>query len=187
MYLHIDAKGIEEAEKALAGIPHGVETATVRALNRSMMTARTAGGKGVREKYTIKSSDVKAKTYIKKARYGKLTASLVANGSPIDLMKFKVRVKKKGIFAEVKKGSGGIMPHSFFITTGNMGIYHRTGTGRLPIQRDFGPSVPQMMGNADVTQIMEKESQNTLEERMVDEVQAILAGITSGRFKTNGE
>ncbi len=176
MKISIDAAGLEDARKALEGIPGGIERATSRAVNRAILAARTEGTKDVGKEYVIRASDVKANMTIKKAGAGDISAALSVKGSAIDIQKFKVKVKKSGIFVQVKRSGGAELPHSFFVTTNGLGIYHRQESSRLPIQKEWGPSMPQMIGNPAIIEAMSQKSQEAIEKRLPHEVNAILGG-----------
>ncbi len=177
MRLFVEAKGLEKAQKLLMGIPQATEKASMRALNRAILAARTMSTKAIGKEYTVKAKDAKADMILKKAHISRLYATLVAKGSPLDLMLFKVRATKGGdVYAQVKRGGGKELPHSFFVTTGNPGIYHRTTAERLPIQREYGPSVPQMIGSPAVIEAIDNHAQEVLESRLEHEIDAILEG-----------
>lgn len=176
MMLEVDMAAADRAAKLLEGIPQGLEKATMFAINRAILAARTSAVKSIRETYMIKASDLKASMTMKKAGISHLRASLVTRGAPIDLQKFKVKISRDGVSAQVKRSGGGALPHSFFVTTGNMGIFHRTTSARTPLQREFGPSLPQMMGNEEVMAKVQARASAVLEERMLHEAEAVLGG-----------
>ena len=179
MQIQITPEALETAQKILGNVSEkDAGKAISRAMNRAILAARTAGTKAVRQEYVISAKDVKADMTMKKASYTNLHASLTARGPMIDLMQFKVKIQSKGVFAQVKKGGGGIIPKAFFASTGkSAGVFHRTTTSRLPIQREFGPSIAQMFGNESVISQMEKRSSEVLEERLAHELDVILGGI----------
>lgn len=154
---------------------HGVGEAMSRAMNRAILAAQTAGVQAVGKEYVIQAKSIKANITIKKASHTNLQAILTTRGPALDLMKFKVRAGRKGVFAQVKRDGGGIIPRSFFIVTGRAGIYYRDEDApRLPIQRAFGPSVPQMMDNTAVEEAMVKHSSEVLESRIEHEIDRAL-------------
>ncbi|WP_026766125.1 phage tail protein [Selenomonas ruminantium] len=170
MSLEVDLKDIEKAKRLLGLCPLQLELAQAAAMNRAILGGRTALSKGIREQYIIPASTVKGKMTMKKARGGLLQASLTVKGSPIDLMKFRTRISKHGVFAQVKRGGGGSLPHSFFVGTGRAGIYHRASESRLPIQREFGPSVPQMAGERHVSESVSDRMKEVMETRLSHEI-----------------
>ena len=176
MSITVDSKAIERAYIMLDKIPMEAEKAISASLNRAILATRTALTKGIRQTYTIKAADAKANMSMKKSTAGTLTASLLVKGSPIPLTDFSVSVRKGDISARVKKGGGGSLPHSFFVMTRGLGIYHRSSTSRLPIQKEFGPSMPQMVGEPGVIAQAETRAQEVFESRLEHEIYARLEG-----------
>ena len=176
MSITVDSSSLERASILLDGMPMAAEKAISASLNRAILASRTALSKGVREIYTIKASDVKSNMTMKKSTAGTLTATLTVKGSPIPLTNFSVSVRKGDISARVKKGGGGSLPHSFFVVTKGVGIYHREASSRLPIQQEFGPSAPQMAGEPGVIDRAEERAQEVFESRLEHEIYARLEG-----------
>lgn len=170
MSVEIDAQDIEKAMKALEKVPNAVERAAAAALNRAVIAGRTAVSKGIRERYTLKATDIKEQVRIKRAARNSLDAEVTVTGTPVDLTKFRVRISGRGIYAQVKKGGGGTLRRSFFMAVGKAGLYHRSSKSRLPIQREFGPSVPQMAGEINVSRGVEERMQAVFRERLAREV-----------------
>lgn len=177
MNVTIDATGLEEARQLLANIPNGTQKAFGRAINRGLTAMRTAISKETRSKYVVKAKDIKDTLEVKKASSRHLSGKIVSTGSPLDLTKFRYRIKKRGgIYAQVKKGGGGTLPHSFFVTTGNAGLYHRVSRERLPIQREFGPSIPQMIGNEAVSTKIQERGREVFERELAHQISHLLGG-----------
>ena len=160
----------------------GARKAIGRSMDRSILAARTAGVKAVGQEYEMKAKDMKS--HISKyTNWSDLTAKLTVKGSPTDITEFKINGDKKtgNLSAIVKKGSVRDLSHSFFITTKSRpGIFHRAGSERLPVQREFGPSIAQMFGTAKVTAAMHSRSIEVLDERLAHEVEAMFNGFTGG-------
>ena len=178
MSIEIDARDLDKAMRALENVPHAVELATAAALNRAVLAGRTAVSKGIRGQYTIRAADIKDQARIKRATKDDLSARIEVSGTPIDLTKFRVRISGKGAYAQVKKGGGNTLPHSFFMAVGKAGLYHRASASRLPIQREFGPSVPQMAGDTEVRGGVEARMQEVFRARIVHEVAYRLENMT---------
>ena len=178
MMVTIDDNGLREAEKILNGIStQGAGKAISRALNRSILAARTAGTKAVGQEYAIKASDIKANLTMKKASYTNLTASLSAKGPAVDIMNFKVKLGSP-IFAQVKKnGGGGYLKDSFAVVQPSLRVLHRQGAARNPTSRSFGPSIAQMFGNEATIKAMTDRASEVLETRLQHEMGNIIGGI----------
>jgi len=166
----IELTNEKKAAHLLRASPEALELAVVAALNRAVLAGRTAVSKGMRVRYTIRAADVKGAMNMKVARRGQFRALLTARGAPIDLMKFKVRIGRKGIFAQVKKGGGGKLPHTFFVSAGRAGLYHRAATTRLPILREYGPSIPQMAGETNVSAAVNERMEEVFQTHFMHEV-----------------
>lgn len=161
---------IEKAKQDLADVKNGAQIATANASQRSITAARTIGVKTMRSEYTIKSSAAKSHMMIRHGRDA-YTRELVVTGSPMRLIEFKHSKRADGVFVSVKNGGGGVINSSFF-TVGRhgVGVFVRTTSSRLPIQEQYGPSVPQMMGNPTVVEAMQKRGAEVFEERMAHEI-----------------
>lgn len=169
MSTEIDARDIDKAMKLLEKVPNAVEQAAATALNRAVIAGRTAVSKGVRERYTIQASNIKGQVRIKRAVKSDLEAAVIISGAPIDLTNFRVRISRRGVYAQVKKGGGGVLSRSFFMAVGKAGLYHRSSRSRLPIQREFGPSVPQMTGESHVSQDVQERMHEVFQTRFEHE------------------
>lgn len=82
----------------------------------------------------------------------------------------------------LKSTSPALFQHAFVarMKTGHVGIYERTGGmtsgGKDEIEELFGPAVPQMLGSQEVAEKLAKEAVETFEERLLQNVNAILYG-----------
>lgn len=177
MSIEVDASGIERAQMLLAGIPQAADKAVANSLNRSIVAARTAISKGIRGEYVLSARDIKKNIRLERATPGKLSASVTFKGSFLELTKFKVKFRKgRGIQAQIKKGRNINLPHSFFVTTGHVGTYHRSSKASYPIDLEFGPSVPQMAGNVKVTEPAIQRAQEVFSSTLEHEIFARLEG-----------
>ncbi len=177
MNIQIDMDGIVDAQRFLELFPKETTVSAVSAMNRAITAGRTQLSKGIREKYIIRAADIKGTLSTKKATSGNMQASVSSEGRPIELIKFKVRKLKSGYFAQVKKGGGGRLPHSFFVSVGKAGLYHRETSSRLPIQREFGPSIPKMASDTNVSATVEKRIQEVFQARFAHEMGRRTGGI----------
>lgn len=161
---------IEKAKQDLANVKNGAQIATANSSQRALAAARTAGVKMMRSTYTVKSAAAKSHMIIRHGRDAYMR-ELVITGSPIRVEEFKHSKRAEGAFVSVKNGGGGVIKSSFF-TVGRhgVGVFVRTTPERLPIQEQYGPSVPQMMGNPTVVDAMQKRGAEVFEERMAHEI-----------------
>lgn len=181
----VDSKQIERAEELLKNIPNGVSKAIVNAINRAAEGARTDAVKKIRERYYVKSKDIREIIQITKATYENQAAIIRAKGSPLALSKFKIipskppqKRRKKPVIARVVRGEGGPISDAFVakMESGHIGVFKRAGESRLPIIQLYGPSVPQMLGHKSVTEYVEEKAKERLEERLEHEIERLLRG-----------
>ncbi len=129
-------KGLELVDKGLA-------TATMRALNKTIVSARAEAIRMLRKDYNMKAKDIRAGLWVKKASPRLLLASFGGEGSPgIPLIRFGVRAKapstrrtkaggytpKGGIKALVKREKGRLIVGGAFVaqmSSGHIGVFKR--------------------------------------------------------------
>lgn len=122
--------------------------ALVRALNRSMASARTAMTRAIASDTGLKAGDARSAMVLRNASFSSLTASLTASSKRIPLIQFKARGPEpsrgrgRGVSYQLP-GGRNIIPNAFITTvgSGHRGVFVRVGKGRLPIRELFGPSV----------------------------------------------
>ena len=185
--IRVDAKQLEKAENVLSQIPGAVPKAVARAINRATQNARTNAVKKITNEYTIKRKRVVDTMDIKKASPGKLSAFVLSKGSVIALSYFKTfpgkvptRRLKNPVFVQVKKSGGGTIKGAFLaeMKSGHIGVFHRAnGNSSMPIQQNYGPSVPQMLESKSVSAFIKEKAQEVLETRLEHEIDVLLRGV----------
>lgn len=185
-----DEKQLQFLRDTLGRFPEKVKKAMVRAINRSVEGARTDAVKKVCEEYAIKPSDVRKTIVIARASSSKMEAQIISTGRPIPLIKFNVKpkkapakgtkvVKRKAVIAGVKFGNAEEIPNSFIaqMKSGHVGVFSRANNApRLPIEQKYGPSVPQMIGNKDVIDFIEKRARERLDKELRHQIAYLLGG-----------
>ena len=153
------ARALEEQLFALSG--EKVHAAMSRAAKRAASHGKTIGTRAVRKTYTIDAASVKAATSIRTTQDG---AVLRIAGSRKSAGHYKAKKRKQGIFLSVKKGSWDIVPRSFAYSN----TFWKRGKGvpRLPIERIFGPAVPQLFGNDAIKNEIADEAMKKYDERI---------------------
>jgi hypothetical protein len=124
--------------------------AIVRALNRSIASAKTAMVREVAVDTGLKSGDVRERIWVREARADQLVAELHASAKPIPLIDYGAtgpepsRGKGRGVTARLRGGAGRY-PHAFLarMQSGHRGVFTRLpgNTRRLPIYELHGPSI----------------------------------------------
>lgn len=123
----------------------------VRALNRSMASAKTAAVRLISQDMGLKASDVRDLVRVEEATPTRLTARLFASAKRIPLIRLgaKGREPSRGRPPGVRvrmKGGAGIYPQAFIATmpSGHRGVFQRKVRlkgPRLPIHELRGPSI----------------------------------------------
>jgi hypothetical protein len=144
------------------------QRATVLALNRSIDRAYTEAAREARGVgYNVRIGDIKALLRRNRASAASQIATLTASGKPIPLIKYGARQTSRGVTVQVLNGRK-LIPGAFIATmpSGHTGVYVRdphakhkkvkraghTSWHALPIRELFGPSVPDMFVNYQVSQ-----------------------------------
>lgn len=60
--------------------------------------------------------------------------------------------------------------------SGHLGVFNRVENGKFPIVQRYGPSVPQMLENANVQKYVEDRATEMLAKRMEHEIDRMLKG-----------
>lgn len=178
--IEIKSDAIEKAQKYLAGVPKGFETAMMRSLNRALQEGRTAAVRETTKQYTIKARDVRPTFKMQRASRADLSASLESNGGRLPLSTFTHRpttdttgANRKQVRVGVKKG--GLKPlGQAFVHNGR--ILQRLGRTSYPVQQKFGPSIPSMLDNDEVVDKVVETMGKSVEKRLEHEVGRILDG-----------
>lgn len=180
--IQLDPAALRRATEMLSGIDGGADKALMRAINRTLDTAKTKIASLVTEQYAIKSRDVKAAFSLHKASKSSLEAELEISGPRIGYSHFKVSPRsdttgrnRKAVKVEVKKGSPFTVEKGF-VWKGN--VFRRDGNDRLPVTRMSGPAVAQMAGSEEVMQQVEEHVNEHFSKNLDHEVTALLKGWT---------
>lgn len=174
----IDAKHLGKLQRALAHIKDGVPKALVPAINRSLSAGRTIVKREIRKEYLIKYGDIPMA--VRGARKDRLGGEIRIEQGMLPLSKFRVRPKgiqrrktKKPIYAQVRRGGGGVIPSAFYIPGG--GPYRRLTSTRHPIFMLKTISAAIMATQPRVGPAANKAMGDTLDKRIDHEIQRVLA------------
>lgn len=182
--IDFDGNALLKAQEMLKNIPGGMQTATARAINRALQGARAAAVKAIRERYTVRATDIRETLKIKKATKSDLEGSLTSRGTKLDInaSHFKVRPRtdttgnrQRKVVAEIVKGSPFEVQRGFIY---NSQVFRREGRTRLPIAKQVGPAVPQMLEQDDVLQRTTEVISERFRERLEHETEVLLNDLT---------
>lgn len=170
------------------GVSEGnVNTATIRALNRGVESARTTAGREIRKVYNIRHGAVLRVSSLRLARKGSLYARLIVGGKGrarrIGLIEFAARQTRRmpGTSVKVLVAGGRKMVRGAFIetnaSTGYRGVFRRTGKGRYPIENLRSLSIPQAFANKVVIAAVEKAAVEVFGKTFHQQVRFLSGGV----------
>ena len=181
--IDINTVQIKKVEERLGRYKAKAPIVLYRALNRAVQNAKTNARKNPRETYNIKAKDIKETLTAKKASRSKLGAALVSQGTKVPLDKFRISPKQlrpkkppRALKVAVKKGGLKQLLGAFVADIRGNKVFSRVSKRRLPINRLFGPAIPQMIDNKAVRPFIEKEAINTFQRRLDHEIKRVLEG-----------
>jgi len=178
---------IEKGKRALALLGDRARPAVARALNRSVQGVTTDAGQMARQSYNVRSGDVKRSFTLLKASPSSLFGAATSKGRVLSLRDFSPtpgpgkRRPAVGLSVMVKRQSGKVRLAGAF--WGQMpgrdvaSVFRRLGTSRLPIEKLFGPSVPQMLGNQEVMARIQAKAADRFGVNLDHEVSRVFAGL----------
>lgn len=134
-------------EQRLRALKVSIPMVVARALNKSIISARTQLVRDTAADMKLKVGDVRDRTAIREATSNQPVAKVMASAKPLPAILFNAkgpepsRGKGRGVRANLP---GSPYPHAFIATVGtghHRGVFMRKGKGRLPIRELHGPSV----------------------------------------------
>lgn len=171
----------KDASRLIKQMERITPKAAASALKRAASSARTAGVRKVRERYTIKAKDVNAVfKIVGKPSASSLEAVLRAKTGSLPLINYQTspgkppsKQPKSGVKATVVRGKRSVLKHAFVTKVGSgghIGVFERSTGKRFPIKEIFGPPIPQLLNNEEVREQIEKTFAETFETRMEHEI-----------------
>lgn len=197
-----DGDVVKKAQAVLSGVEGGIEKAVMRSMNRALSSGKTALVKGVKSTYEVNDEPVRDAVKVRRASVTRLAGSIDVKGKTLSARHFAhdpagkdtTGSGRKTVRIAIKKGKTSALKTGF-IWNGGWGtekhaIYLRSGgkvratKGRHAgkkymvekLKKMTGPSVPQMAGNEEVSEAVEKRVQEIFERRLTHETNRILKG-----------
>lgn len=169
----LDERALGDITSFLERAPKKVPVIISRTLNRTLDMTKAEQIRRTRDIYEIKSGKLRENYRVKKSNPGSLFGEIVSTGSPIALEHFRLSRKKRSrvpLKAAVKKGGMKSLGDGFIAYhDGHGGAFAREGAKRIPIERKFGPSAPQMLGEEGILEHLTGYSQEKFNERFQHE------------------
>lgn len=175
-----------QLKRALKTLGEQAPRAIMRALNRTARTARTQAVRAVGKAIRVPQKQVRPMLPVIPATPTFLEAKLVAQGRSISLMRLGARQTKLGVM--YRGPAGPVLLRSAFIVSlprGGRGVFKREPLPsvrksrgawgfNLPIQRQLGPSVPQLVLEQGIFQGLQRTTPELLAKNLAHEVQNLL-------------
>lgn len=178
--VEFDRRTLREIENRIGPFTRRTPSAISNAINRAVTNVNSNIKKEVRKEYNIKAKDIQSTLTKTRATKTNLTGEVVSSGDLIALDKFKVSPKtvnprrKTPIKIGVKKDGLKPVLRAFVTDINGLKVMERKGKPRLPINRLFGPSIPQMIDNDGVREKIIQEGQQMFLNRFDHEINRIL-------------
>lgn len=179
----VDDSNIKEVERKLGEFKEKAPNAIASALNRAATNLKSNISKEVRKEYHIKARDINETLKVFKASRSKLSAKVESKGKALGLDKFKVSPKtvnprrKSQLKIAVKKDGIKQILGAFIADIHGIKVFTRDTKKRLPISRRFGPSVPQMVGDEEISEKLNYQAWLMYEKRLNHEIHRVLSRI----------
>ena len=146
MTIGVEVEGLDKAIRFLELFPRETERAQIRAVNRGVQSARTAGARAIAKDMGLKVGDARDQLKMELARPAQPEARLRASRKRIPLIRFKGTTgpepsRGKGRVKSGLKGGKRAIPGAFIATPRRRGVFRRLGKGRGPITELHGPSI----------------------------------------------
>jgi hypothetical protein len=139
----------DQVDKVFDQLGKRAPQAIARALNRSIVTARTVMAREIAADTKLGARVVTKELKTRQATRTSLMARVSVSGKKIPLIEWKPTYsKKRGVRAKLPPPGKGHYPHAFIATmkSGHRGVFQRAtrgkGSKRLPIYQLRGPSLP---------------------------------------------
>ena len=108
----------------------------------------------------------------------KLETSINSSGGYLPTALFAARQTKSGVSA-APWATRRIFPHTFIVKKLGGNVFHRTGKGRLPIQKHFGPAVPKELVRDQSKAAFETIASTFFPAEVMRQVRVLTSGVLS--------
>lgn len=183
-------KHVIQIEKSLGSLRSKAPSVLTKAINATAKDARKKLVKKAQESYTVKGGKFNKAMKLKNATAGRLTATLRATGSPMELKDFKVSpasVPRQDARPNITKGKvlkssgmkalqkGNLKAFVAKFKSGHVSVVQRRGPASLPIKKLLSPAIPQMLGSEkQVYGVVKPDIQKDLQKNIEIQIKKLL-------------
>ncbi|MEK4351349.1 phage tail protein [Paenibacillus sp. FSL R5-0475] len=180
-----EARGIRDALRRIGSLDTDVRKSFYSALNRTSQRLKTESGRKAKETYVVKSKAVTDQVVLKRGSVSNLSSELRWKGGNIPLLQFRTNPKSPSakrprvLKAAVKRDGGNKKVDGAFLarmSSGHIGVFRRSSRRRLPVEELYGPAVPVMLNNPEVTEHLERVAVEEMDKRIEHELNRRLGG-----------
>jgi hypothetical protein len=175
----IDTRGFQRMVAQFEQAGRNIKPALRRAINHTGDKARTQISRVLVKQTGLKYGKVRQALRTAPASNAMLVYRIIATGGYTSLKEFGARQTKRGVSA-APWGKRHLFPHAFIAPSLGGHVFIRTGKGRSPIHKLWGPAIPAEMVKAESKAAFERTVATELPARLILEVNAILAGRAPG-------
>lgn len=175
----IDTKAFEQLATRLAAAGKNIRPALARAINHTGDKARTQVARALVKQTGAKYRAIREAMTSRMASAGTLVYRIVSRGAYMSLKEFDPRQTSKGVSA-APWNKRRVFAHTFIVPSLGGHVFERTGRGRLPIRKLWGPAIPKEMLKEQSKEAFETTVATELPNRVEHEIGAILSGIVRG-------
>lgn len=203
--IEINQSQIDHVNKMLYTLPNQAKVVFRNSIDRGLIAARTQAAKEIRERYDIKTGNVKANQTIRLKRAEQTGSDVVGEilfaGTKIPLYKFHPspsarrytkrfvngrygwRVTTPVSAADIREKGMLQRPKGFIATfqSGHTGIFRRTSgetrTGKTKLKEYWGPSVADMLEYPEARKAVQDRASEIVAKRLDQELYRMLKGL----------
>ena len=156
------------------------------AIKRTLPAMRKRAIEAVREEYTVKAKELKARAFtIRNPSPRRLIGELILTGTRLRVYAFGAKQRSAGVQVEIRKGVKKIIAHSFIArmpndhrgvfsraryVPGKAGQKMRARKSKEAIFERYTISYPEMLGKKQILEIVSKLAIDKFEERLLHEL-----------------
>lgn len=201
--IEIDQSQIDHVNKMLYTMPNKARSVFRNSINRGLIAARTQATKEIKERYAIKTGNLKKYQTIKIKNADQtgndVSGEILFSGTKIPLFRFHPSPSTRRYTKRFVNGKNGWRittmvsaedirtsgmrkrPHAFIATfqSGHTGIFRRSGgntsSGKMKIKEYWGPATADMLDYPEARKAVEQRASDIVAKRLDQELYRVLS------------
>lgn len=176
--IKVNPRDLRRVNQLLEAYPKRKGQVMSRAINKTSLSARGKIVKELSAKTKLTGKTIRGALRLYKATYTRWQSTIRIAGRGMSLLRFKARQTKRGVtYIDPGSGSRTLLPHGFIATMpkGGSGVFVRLTPNRLPIEKQYGPSLGQIYeGASGVAARIQRETGRDLTKNIMTQVRLVL-------------